>query len=395
MKMKPKLKVNTKFLKKNLPQDSNKKKKFKNTPSLNHFKTNYLPEFTSNKTIKKYISSKLKINDTIAENTLYNNKTIKNHKNRMMTSLSKEKKHKSQSYLNKNLHFYETIPKNGGNYEELNNHNSISHTEIHNGNLNLIHYSYRDLNPTINITSNGTINNSKKKYITNSNSKAHKNMVIQSKKNLMNKINSNVNKKILKNLTNQNIFNKDYYNFENYNNYNKSSNNLFEKNKVQSRIKNLKQNKIRKKEISLNDNFLFPKDNLNNKNLYKNKNKHNKVININKKQNSKIFLKTNNKQSKTIKSQKFLINQKIENGLNEKKETNIINYIIQNIFKNADIAEKKLNKKKKETESRLYSPLLNKYKNGVMINNNTSIIKCGYTNKEKFYFEYQNQIKRK
>ena len=63
-----------------------------------------------------------------------------------MKSLSKEKTNKTKSYFNKKINFSQTIPKNGGNYEEFYNHNSISHIEICNENINLIQYSYRNLN---------------------------------------------------------------------------------------------------------------------------------------------------------------------------------------------------------------------------------------------------------
>ena len=51
--------------------------------------------------------------------------------------------------------------------------------------------------------------------------------------------------------------------------------------------------------------------------------------------------------------------------------------------------------KNSKNQARLYSPLLVKYKNSnISINNNIAKIKFGNSNKGKFFFEYQNQIKR-
>jgi hypothetical protein len=378
--MKPKLKENKEVKKRNFDKNENKNKDFS---SLKNSKLNYVPEFATNKTVKDYVESKL----DNKKNIIYSHK-IKNKKDEKSKN-SLFKKNKNKSCINKPLNSSDFKQKNGGNYEEMNKNDSIMHSTINfsntggfNDNLNRINFSHKDTN-----------SNSNKNGI-NINNKANEKIVSISKKHLINKVNDNTPKKIKINNI-ENNFNNDYYSYaNNYNNH--SSNNIFDGNGIYKKKNKFKSNK---KDISLNDTIPLTPDK--NKTYYNfNKKKPLKYSNC---KNSKknIILKTNVSQEKVNGkkinfNKKTLSAKKIENGLNikVKKEENIINHIIRNIFKNAHKAERKLYNQK-EHESRLYSPLLNIYKNGnVRINKNTSVIKCCYSNKEKIFIEYQNQIKK-
>ena len=386
--MKLKIKKNSK----NIKIAYKNKGKFKNFYStLNNNRINYKPEFRINKTINQYIKSKLNSQDKKLENNS-NNSTVKSAKNRKYL-IPNENEYKVKPFnYNNRQHSENNIMKNGGNYEEINNtiYNSInkifnfSKTE----NSNDLK-SYSDRNSYNNKTINGHLNNYSMNPLNN-----NKNIIINSsKRHLVSKINPKINNNFLRN---QNVFNNDYFNNENDYNH-KSYNNNLDGNEIYSAIKNLKNYKNIKKDSYINYNKQKSQDkeinsSLNGKTFQKEINKKNE----HKKQNLKSC--KNNIYSfkkKDVENKKNIIkiqNKEIENGLNRRDGKNIINDIIKEIFRNADKIEKKL-QYKNESKKRLYSPLLSKYKkDNVIINNNTSIIKYNYFNKEKYFFEYKNQI---
>ena len=390
-----------------------KRKKYKNPSSLKISKANYIPEFTINKTIKDYVTEKLE-KDYAAEK-LENNKTLKQkqkNKNKKSEKNSLLKVNKNKSCFNKHLNCSDIKPKNGGNFEETNNHDSIkgstfniSNIEGSNDNLNRGYYTYREMNHNINIYMKDIKNESHRKYDNNVNNeingklddKINDKISVHCKRHLINKIKNN-NPKKLKNLTIKNNFNNDYYTYAN--NYNSNSyNNIFEGNGICKRTNKFKyslKDILPKEKASISQDKKKPSFQLNKKkSLNSNYDKDDK-----KKKNLK--LRTNSEKEtinggKIASNLKNLSTKKFENGLiiKGKEDENIINHIIQNIFKNARKMEKKLSNKK-EIENRLYSPLANKYKKGnVRINKNTSVIKCRHSNKEKIFIEYQNQVKKK
>ena len=411
--------------KSNIPEKfkRNKIKDIKKGNKNSALKTaNYYPEFTTNKSIKKYIEQKL--NDDKSDNNNYD-KTIKisKFKKDKRNTLSNEKTLKNKSAFCKHLHYSEpNIQKNGGNYDDLNNNNNL-----YNNNYNIFNvdnsneYLNRDIScyREINSKQNGIINNNNNYYYNNNsltNNGINNNVIIFSKKHLINKINAPFNNRIIKNRIDKNNFNNNYYNNENIENNeineineinennekNKSYNNLLEGNNIYNAIKNLEKFKIQKKNLTISENIDISQDKNKNKShsltFRKNFSKNNKdkinniyenpILPINK-LNNKSFKKTGKKQQQ-------INNNKIENGLNPKEDRNIVKHIIKTIFKNAEKFEKKLNEQNKEQNKKLYSPLLNKYKKGnFIINNNTSIVKCEYSNRDKFFFEYQNHIKNK
>ena len=392
--MKVKKKINKKRIKRNNNQDSNKVHH-----TLNSFNANYyLPEFSTNKTIKKYIATKLLNNKKLKENNNINIYTKTIEPKNKITSLSKEKIKNSKLLFRKHNNKSETIPTNEGNFENVNTHNSvaykttnISNTETFNNDyLNQGAYSYREMIPF------NSINSTENIYLNNSSNIKNKNIVIFSKKHIINKLNSNVNNRKIKT-----VFNNDYYTYHNYYK-NKSYNNILKDNGIYVKIKNINNNKIKKNGVRSKETIILTPD----KNKFqKNKNQINSNlnnlnkdnnININKNPISKNNEQNVNKKKKIFKNREdLIIKKKIENCLTVKEDNNIINYILNSIVKNASKIEKKLNREKKENRSRLFSPLLNKNKNNNMIINNANIIKCGFADRGKYIFEYQNQIKRK
>ena len=398
--MKVKAKANKKRIKRNNINDSNKVHH-----TLNSFNTNYyLPEFSTNKTIKKYVATKLLNNKKLKDNNInIYTKTIE-PKNKI-SSLSKEKNKTSKFNFNKyNKNKSQTIPKNGGNLENGNtyysvtyNTTNISNTECFNDYLNQGGYSCREIIPYNNVNSFENINDSNHKHLNNSSNLKNKNIIVFSKKHIINQLNSEINNRKIKT-----IFNNDYYTYHNYFK-NKSYNNILKDNGIYVKIKNINKNTVKKKDIEPKENIILSQDK--NKNKYEkniiqissNLNNLNKDNNINKKSISKYNKQNINKSKKIYKNREdLIIKKKIENGLTVKRDNNnIINYILKSIVKNASKIEKRLNDDKKEIKSRLFSPLLNKNKNNNVIINNANIIKCGYKNRGKYIFEYQNQIKRK
>ena len=410
--MKPKTKGNKKRIKRNNITDSNKVHHTLNGNNTNY----YLPEFMTNKTIKKYVATKLLNNKKLKDNGLNVYTKAIEPKNKIC-SLSKEKKKNSKLNFNKhNNNKSQTMPKNGGNFENVNTHNSvtynttnISNTEVFNDYLNQGCYSYREINPYNSTNSIENLNDSNHKFLNHSSNLKNKNIIVFSKKHIINKLNANINNMKIKCVFNNdnNDNNNDYYTYHNYFK-NKSHNNILKDNGIYVKIKNINKSKAKKigKETKENIN-LSPDKNQNQNQNPKNKNKISPNLNDLNKDNDiyvkPISIQNNNGQNINKKKKIFknredlIIKKKIENGLTIKEDNNnnIINYILNSITKNASKIEKRLNAEKKETKSRLFSPLLNKNKNNNVVINNANIIKCGYANRGKYIFEYQNQIKRK
>ena len=102
-------------------------------------------------------------------------------------------------------------------------------------------------------------------------------------------------------------------------------------------------------------------------------------------ENKKKIIKSTQQQKKDTKN---------NDNKNIKEEKIFINPIIKKIFNN-DKTDRRMNLKNSNNQARLYSPLLVKYKNSnISINNNITKIKFGYSNKGKYFLEYQNQIKK-
>lgn len=397
--MKSKTKKNSKNIK-ILYKNAGKFKNFYSTLIGN--KVNYKPELSINRTINQYINAKLSGQKINTENSSSSNQnTVKSVKNKKyLVSNKSDLKVKPFYHKNGNNSEYNQM-KNGGNYEDLNNNKSISvnkffnisKIEIPNDRLAKSSRSSKENNLSINKSINDILNYNKINSINNG---INKKLIINgSKRHLVSKINPKVNNDVLRN---KNIFNNDYYNYENNCNY-KSYNNIFDRNEIYSAIKNLKSKfKNISKDSYINHNKQISQDKIINSSLYEKVLEKKKTCETaHKKQNIKTCknniysFKNKDGKNKKIIIKKTKLNE-IENGSNLKDGKTIIKNIIKDIFKNAGEIEKKLYRKN-ESKNKLCSPLLSKYKKGnVIINNNTSILKYNYFNKEKYFFEYHNQM---
>ena len=386
----------------------------------NRYSNNYIlkspitgcyPEFRVNKTIRQYIKTKLYIsqnyNDEGNNQHKYNtNKKSLNNKNNKKNLLLKNK-NKSDNF-SKNINKLLKTPKqnekiNSPNIEESNNHNSTMAYTINackSDNLNEIlkkeNDSYENINSyNSNITTNE--NNENLKY---PDKRIKNELIIKSKKNLSKKINVNKSNRLIKKRTNKIIFKKENYGNKAFSN-NKSSNNIFEGKEIYSAIKNLEKYKAINKAWNFKENKKLSDDKI--KSLPKNcttiNELRNEKINVIYKStspkfyNKRISLKKNNRE-RLFKTEKK-INSKKTGNFSKIKEDNIFsNPIIKNLFNNANKIEKNSLKKRKEYSNSRFNNLLGNYKNECLTinNNNTYIIKCGYSFKGRYFFEYRNQL---
>ena len=434
----------------NIHSDGSKKNNIKIIKNKNNnkspfkpYKRIYYPEFSTNQTIKKYIKKKL--NDDIIKNSMNDNTLKESNKKEsnkkdsnkkesnkkdsnkkgsnkkesnkkdnsnikdtnIKDSTLKPKKYKSKNIFKKIIGSSSNLKKKQPNKHKMNNlHSTMYNTynifniDNYNAHFYQEYNSCRD-NKNNNIFINGVINNNNYN-IYNTIDSIHNHIIINTKRHLVNKINLN-NKKI-RNKSNKNIFNEVYYFKKNYTNH-KSYNNILEGNEIYSAIKNLEKYKIKKKGWSIKDAIHISHDKtknsdyLNQKNTLEN-NSHeiikqdNKNIKITKQKIISLKKHEENKKKsiKNTQQQKKDINN--NDNKNIKEEKIYINPIIQKIFNN-DKSDRRINMKNSKNQARLYSPLLVKYKNSnISINNNIAKIKFGNSNKGKFFFEYQNQIKR-
>ena len=346
--------------------------RFENIDKIKSDKTTYKPEFNSNKTIKKYIKTKL----NYAHNS---NRTKKGDKN------CKNKNNKDLVYVKNN-----TIV-NGSNYQ-LNEPKIVSKTNFNTNEVNKKSNklkrqnksSVNIINKQILVNSIENDNNNGVMFSRNGNDFI---IIIHRNKNLGNKVKTslkkNKSKTIMNNETNKNSFKKEnsLYNYQ----LNKTSSNILKGNGIYNEIKIIEKYKSNN-ESSKKEKKYLSQDKIKTSNNLTQKYSSKKINNSEKLKNKNSNLNKNNNFSGKR------INKTEQNSINnEKKEKKYyFDPIIKNLFNNANKIEKKLSKNKQDySNARLYSPI-DSYKD-----KNTHKVKCGHLFKGKYLSEYKNQINEK
>ena len=343
-----------------------------NIDKIKSDKTTYKPEFNSNKTIKKYIKTKLNY-------ALNSNRTKKGDKN------CKNKNNKDLVYVKNN-----TIV-NGSNYQ-LKEPKIVSKTNFNTNEVNKKSNklkrqnksSVNIINKQILVNSIENDNNNGVMFSRNGNDFI---IIIHRNKNLGNKVKTslkkNKSKTIMNNETNKNSFKKEnsLYNYQ----LNKTSSNILKGNGIYNEIKIIEKYKSNN-ESSKKEKKYLSQDKIKTSNNLTQKYSSKKINNSEKLKNKNSNLNKNNNFSGKR------INKTEQNSINnEKKEKKYyFDPIIKNLFNNANKIEKKLSKNKQDySNARLYSPI-DSYKD-----KNTHKVKCGHLFKGKYLSEYKNQINEK
>ena len=386
-------------------------KRHSNNYILNSNIRSNFPEIKINKTIKQFIKSKkyIKQINNGEENKQYkyntSKKTLNNKNNKKLLIKNKNKSAKFKNNINKLLNVSKPYKKiNGANIEESNNHYSTLAYTINvckSENLNEIikkeNECYRNINSDSKEISNRIENN---ENLNKSGKKLKNELIIDSKVNLTKKINVNKNSKLIKKKISEKNFKKERYINGTFPNY-RSSNNIFEGNDIYSAIKNLEKFKVKNKAWAFKEKVQLSDDkmkSLPNKTPNINKIKKEKINIIYKNTSPKLYDKRINlkkdDRKRLFSSEKKINNRKIGNSLKIKEDNIFSNPIIKNLFHNANKIEKKSIKKGRDFSNSRLNTLLGNYKNECLTinNNNTNIIKCGYSFKGRYFFEYRNQL---
>ena len=345
--------------------------RFENISKIKSVKTAYMPEFNSNKTIKKYIKTKLNYNHN------KNKKDDKNCKNKNNKDL---------------IHVKNNAIVNGGNYQ-LNQPKIITKSNFNTFDINKKSNKLKrqnkscvNINKQVLVNSIENNNNNDIMYSRNGNDFI---IIIHRNNNLFNKVKTslkkNKSKNMMNNETNKNSFKKEN-NLFNYQLHKTSS-----KADIYNEIKIIEKYKSNNG-CSKNDKIHLSQDKIKTQNYLTQKNSNKKINNSEKLKNKKSNLNKNNNlnEKRKIKTE--------QNSLNNEKKEKIYYFdpIIKNLFNNANKIEKQLSKNKFDySNTRLYSPV-DSYKNKSMpINNNTNKVICGHLFKGKYLSEYKNQINEK